>query len=117
MGVEMKVIIAGERDYPLTYLDLIKAIKASGFDITEVVSGHSGNVDLGGEAWAENHKIPVKIFRPDWIQGRKAGPIRNTKMADYANALILVWTGKGRGSADILTKCKMRNLPIFEVRT
>ena len=114
----MKVIIAGERDYPLQYRDLVIATRESKFVITEVVSGHGGNVDLGGEAWAKNHKIPVSLFSADWdLYGRNAGPMRNAEMACYADALILIWTGKGRGSADILRKCRLRNLPVYEYYT
>ena len=47
----MKVIIAGSRgveDYALVE----EAVKQSGFDITEVVSGTARGVDLLGEHWA-----------------------------------------------------------------
>ncbi len=36
-------------------------------------------------------------FAADWNKyGKKAGPVRNRKMADYAEALIAVWDGKSR---------------------
>lgn len=111
----MKIIIAGERNLPVTYEWIDRAIRASGFDVTEVVSGRGGNVDLMGEEWAERNDKPVTFFPADWGNlGRSAGPIRNSKMAEYGEGLILLWTGKGTGSTDIRKKCLRRGLPIYE---
>jgi hypothetical protein len=100
----MKIIIAGSRDAPGDIESLIiegmppEWRKA----ITEVVSGHSGNVDLTGERWASRNNIPVRLFHADWSLGRKAGPLRNAAMARYADALLLIWNGASRGSRSML---------------
>ena len=98
----MRVIIAGSRtieDYDLVK----KAIKDSGFDITEVVSGGAIGVDCLGEWWAEENDIPVKEFTAYWhIQGKPAGILRNQQMALYANALIAVWDGKSKGTKHMI---------------
>lgn len=74
------------------------AVDASGFRITEVVSGVAHGVDKLGERWAQAHKIPVKQFPAQWNKyGNAAGPIRNREMAEYADALIAVWDGQSRG--------------------
>jgi hypothetical protein len=88
----MRVIIAGSR-----YLTskarapLEKAILDSGWEITEVVSGKAKGGDRLGEEWAADHDIPVSDFPADWTNhGKAAGPIRNRKMAAYADALIAI---------------------------
>lgn len=54
--------------------------------------------------WGANEQgIPVVEFPADCKLHRKAaGPIRNEQMAQYADALILVWDGKSAGSSSML---------------
>lgn len=90
------------------------AIKASGFPITEVVSGGAPGVDSLAETWAAQNGIPVKQFPADWNRyGRKAGPIRNTEMAGYAEALIAVWDGRSKGTRNIIQLVRRRGLKVF----
>ena len=92
----MKVIIAGGRDYKLTKSDW-DALRQ--IDITEVVSGECSGVDRDGETYAHWIGVRVKMFPPDWKgQGRAAGPLRNRKMAQYADAVVLFPGGKGTDS-------------------
>lgn len=112
----MKCIIAGSRSIK-EYTLVTSAIYASGFhnEITEVVCGMAQGVDLLGKQWADAYGIPVVKFRPDWAKhGKAAGPIRNEEMAEYADALILVWRGNSKGSADMLRKAKAHGLRIYE---
>lgn len=133
----MKCIIAGTRtitDYEL----VAQAIADSGWqdEITEVVCGASEgqvefaqeafaagvpsgifkfNVDILGALLAIANGIPVKHFPPDWnTYGKPAGPIRNEQMAKYANALILIWDGKSKGSASMKRLAKQHGLRIYE---
>jgi hypothetical protein len=64
-GFKMKVIIAGDRKFTDRKV-VEKAIKASKFEITEVVSGCAPGVDTVGKEWAKDNKIPVKKFPADW---------------------------------------------------
>jgi hypothetical protein len=112
----MKTIIAGSRDITDTNT-LLLAIADSGWksEITEVVCGKARGVDTLGEQWAKSHGIPVKEFPADWeTHGKSAGPKRNRQMAEYAEALILVWDGKSRGSANMLQEAKKRGLKIHQ---
>jgi len=87
----VKTIIAGSRNI-VEYKALLDAVEASGFEITEVVSGGARGVGALGERYANEKSIPLKIFPADWESyGRKAGIMRNTEMAHYADALIAVW--------------------------
>lgn len=109
----MKTIIAGSRCF--TDLDVVKkAIKLSGFKITEVVSGTCRGVDQLGEIWAATNNIPIKRFPADWKKhGIKAGPWRNMAMAEYANALIAIWDKKSPGTRSMIKEAKEWELQIF----
>lgn len=109
----MRTIIAGSRTINNPF-ELDKAIENSGFEITEIISGGAQGVDSLGLNHARANNIPVKMFIPDWkTYGKAAGPIRNTEMAENADALILVWDGLSRGSADMLKKAQDKGLKIF----
>ena len=111
----MKVIIAGSRD--LTDYTLVeRAIQASGFSITEVVSGGCRGVDLLGEEWAKQHHVPVKRFLADWGRlGKSAGPLRNQQMAEYADALIALKLPISKGTQDMITRAKQQKLKVYVV--
>jgi len=98
----VKTIIAGSRsitDYEL----LLKAIKESEFEISEVVCGLCEGVDSLGEQWAKNNKIDRAYYPADWEKhGRAAGMIRNIEMAKYADALIAVWDGSSPGTENMV---------------
>jgi len=60
--------------------------------------------------------IKIKEFPANWEKyGRAAGPIRNKEMAEYADALILIWDGKSKGSLNMLKNAREQKLIIKEV--
>lgn len=109
----MKVIIAGSRIISNSLI-IDEAIEKADFQITEVVSGCARGVDTLGELWAIANGIPVRRFPADWTKyGKSAGFIRNQEMANYADALIAVWDGKSRGTADMINRAKKHGLEIY----
>lgn len=112
----MKVIIAGSRDIT-DYAMLEEAVHASGFEVTEVVSGGARGVDTMGERWAKEHGVPVKVFKAQWdLHGKRAGPFRNMEMGDYADALIALWDGKSRGTLHMINYSESRHLRVWVKR-
>ncbi len=109
----MKVIIAGSRD--ITDYDLVcRAVIASGFEITEVVSGECRGVDKLGERWARSHGIKIEPFAYLRKLGSRGGPVRNEQMAKYADALIAIpRAGKSDGTDDMIRRAKVWNRLIF----
>lgn len=113
----MKVIIAGSRD--IYDYDLVKeAIVASGFEITEVVSGRARGVDSLGERWAHENGVPLQTFPADWEKfGKAAGPIRNGEMAEYSEALIAVmWSEGSKGTANMVKQAEAKGLRTFVIK-
>lgn len=113
----MKTIIAGSRE--ITDFNLVEdAVKQSGFELTEVVSGTARGVDRLGEQWAEKHGVPVKRFPADWDKyGKAAGHIRNAEMADYANALVALWDGQSRGTKNMINTARKKGLTVYVMQT
>lgn len=112
----MKLIIAGSRNTADAVDEVCCAIHEFELAraVTELVSGASGNVDLAGEEWARENNIPVKRFPADWDKHRKAaGPIRNREMAEYADALLAIWDGKSKGTANMILEMHRQSKPVF----
>jgi hypothetical protein len=109
----MKTIIAGSRG--ITGGVIVEAaIRASGFTITEVVSGCAMGVDRVGEFWAMLNAVPVKHFPADWnTHGKVAGSIRNQQMADYAEALIAIPGKTSKGTWDMIRKAEAKGLKVY----
>lgn len=109
----MRTIIAGSR----TITDpavVEQAIRDSGFTITEVVSGGARGVDWLGGQWARKKRIQTRFFHAEWGRfGKRAGPIRNRTMARYAEALIAIWDGSSRGTADMIRRAQSLGLRVF----
>ena len=112
----MRVIIAGGRDYH-NYNTLLDAIVECNFNIQTVVSGGAKGVDALGERYAEGADVPLKIYRADWENnGRAAGPLRNQKMAENADALIALWDGKSRGTKNMIETATKMGLLVYVKR-
>tara|TARA_R100000781_G_scaffold52181_1_gene34280 strand:+ start:2588 stop:2953 length:366 start_codon:yes stop_codon:yes gene_type:complete len=116
----MKLIIAGSRDitdYGVVENAMQMLIMDSlieGFmPITEVVSGTARGADRLGELWATVHNIPIKRMPANWAHhGKRAGYIRNSEMAMYADALIALWDGKSRGTGHMIDLAHQYNIPV-----
>ncbi len=113
----MKTIIAGSRE--ITEIDFVRqAVKAAPWEVSEVVSGAARGVDTLGERVAEELNLPVKRFPADWNGlGRRAGPLRNIQMAEYAEALIAIWDGVSKGTAHMIKEAEKRGLRVFVFNT
>jgi hypothetical protein len=112
----MRVIVAGSRG--VTSLEVVAAAMAeSGLTVTEVVSGTARGADQLGEHWAHERGVPVARFPADWRLGRGAGMFRNERMAAYAEALVAVWDGQSRGTADMIRRARAHGLRVHVHRT
>lgn len=112
----MRLIIAGGRDYVLKVRDAKRLDMIENVD--EVVSGGDTGTDAGGEKWARVRGKKLTVFpvkREDWEKyGKIAGPMRNRKMARYADAVALFPGGSGTRS--MFEEAKIAGIMIFDFR-
>lgn len=113
-----KVIIAGGRefsDYDMlrSYADKkLERVLRQGFHIV-IVSGHARGADTLGERYAKERGYELHLFPANWdLYGYLAGPLRNTEMANYADALIAFWDGKSVGTMHMIREAKKRDLVV-----
>jgi hypothetical protein len=108
----VRTIVAGSRT--VTDYDLVAdAIASATWPITVIISGGAKGVDELGEAYAYLHKIPLEVFNANWNKyGRSAGHMRNEEMAKNADALIAIWDGESRGTANMIETAKKYKLKV-----
>jgi glycerophosphoryl diester phosphodiesterase len=135
------VIVAGSRDLSdelaLAEVEqravVARAFHAAGIDrraIDELISGgNDSSPDKWGETWASfRSDVDVVQFTPDWNdidhpdavvrEGQygkydaRAGPRRNGKMAEYADALVAFWDGESPGTKDMIDQARDAGLRV-----
>lgn len=112
-----RVIIAGTRtftDYTLLQRECNRLLseKQRTHNIV-VVSGTARGADTLGERYALERGFQLRRFPADWDKdGKKAGMLRNYRMADNADALIAFWDGTSRGTANMIDIARKKNLPV-----
>lgn len=110
----MKLIVAGSRNYIYNekHYNFLFGLKDK---ISEIVSGGCRGADRFGELFASDYNIPIKYFMAEWNRyGKSAGPVRNGKMARYADACLIL-PGGGKGSNNMLKQAKENNLIIYKI--
>lgn len=116
-----RVIIAGTRtftDYTLLQRECNRLLseKQRTHNII-VVSGTARGADTLGERYARERGFQLRRFPADWDKdGKKAGMLRNYRMADNADALIAFWDGTSRGTANMIDIARKKNLPVRVIR-
>lgn len=108
----MKLLIVGSRS--ITDFDLSLYIPA---DIDTVISGGADGIDTLAEQYADSHRISKYIIRPRYdLYGRAAPLKRNEQMVDMADAVLVIWDGKSRGTQYTVKYAKKTNKPITLVQ-
>jgi YspA, cpYpsA-related SLOG family len=115
----MRCIIAGTRTITSPEWLRVALVQSGWADkITRVLCGDAEGVDLLGWQWASSRNIAVNHYPAHWTAyGKMAGPIRNTRMAKDADALLAIWDGESPGTRDMIRKAEKRGLKVFVLRT
>jgi len=115
-------IVAGTRtfnDYILLERTILSIYKSKGLhraDV-EIISGGARGADALGEQFAKKYGLKLTVFPADWNKyDKKAGPIRNIQMAEYAQEngiLIAFWDGVSRGTKHMIDTARKYGLEVF----
>ena len=96
----MKLLIVGSRS--ITNFDLYITE-----NVDTVISGGAGGVDSLAEQYADLHHLSKYILRPRYdLYGRAAPLKRNEQMVDIADALLVIWDGRSKGTQYTLKYAK-----------
>ena len=109
----MKLMIAGARS--ITEFNL-SAYIPDGVEL--IISGGADGIDLLAEKYADKKRISKLIMRPRYDLYGKAAPLkRNEIMVDIADAVLVIWDGKSKGSAATIKYARKKNKKPIVVNT
>lgn len=121
-----KLLIVGSRTFN-DYEILCKIVDGlvPNYPNLEIVSGGSIGADSLAERYANEHSIPVKVYKADWDQfGKKAGFLRNFQMHEYISTdpnrlCVVFWDGESVGAQHNFELVKQfdTNLCVYNHRT
>lgn len=104
----MKLLIVGSRS--ITDFDLSPYVSES---VTTVISGGARGVDSLAEQYADAHRLSKYILRPRYeLYGRAAPLKRNEEMVDMADAVLVIWDKRSKGSRFTIEYAKKKNKPL-----
>ena len=112
-----RVVIAGCRDYTnyeeaKRYLDFCLSEIRKEHEIV-IVSGAASGADAIGERYAKENGFAVERYPAEWKKyGRRAGPMRNRKMAEVSDYVICFWDEKSRGTKSMIEYAQSCGKPV-----
>lgn len=108
----MKLLIVGSRS--IHDFDLSGHVPEN----TElIISGGAQGIDALAEQYADQHKISKLIVRPQYhLYGKAAPIIRNEKMVELADAVLVVWDGVSRGTMSTIRYAEKKGRVLIVVR-
>jgi hypothetical protein len=111
---EFRVIIAGSRTFnDYEYLEKKCDTLLSKKENIKIISGGASGADKLGERYSKKKGYKLSVFLADWNRfGKSAGPRRNKKMGDNADALIAFWDGQSRGTKHMIDYANSINLKV-----
>ena len=93
----MKIAIVGSRK--IVPPDLAEYVS----ECDEIVSGGAVGVDRCAAEFAKKKGLTLTEFLPEYERyGRGAPILRNKKIVDYADRVIVFWDGKSEGSLSVI---------------
>ena len=115
--MEFKLIVAGSRSFKDE--DLLARTLISLADVEyadkniSIVSGMARGADMLAYEFATKHAIQCYKFPANWSGlGKKAGFIRNTEMAKFADGLLAFWDGESNGTRHMIDAMRRLSKPV-----
>ena len=112
-----KIVVAGGRTFNdlasmTVHLNALLKTKRLTHEIV-IISGTARGADQTGEQYADNTGTTLLRFPADWDKhGKSAGYVRNKAMAAEADAVVVFWDGKSKGSKHMIDIAESSGLPL-----
>lgn len=108
----MRVLVCGGRDYSdeETLFSTLDKLHEKN-PISCIISGMASGADSLAIYWAEERRVGYEAYPAQWKKhGKSAGPIRNQHMIDEGKPDYCVAFPGGRGTADMVSRCKAQKI-------
>lgn len=113
----MRVLVCGGRNFgePRKVGRVLAEIHTE-TPIRLIVSGGATGADRFGEGWAQHNRIALAVFPANWrFDGKRAGPIRNGRMLEFARPDLVVAFPGGPGTQDMVRQARAAGIAVREI--
>ncbi len=98
----MKIAVVGSRNVSISLSELDCHLSVA----HEIVGGAKG-MGLCASQYACLHHIPFTEFLPQQgMRGKRASHVRNEKMVEYADEILVFWDGKSQEELSVICYAK-----------
>lgn len=116
------LLVAGAREFNcyLSFKSVMTAVEREIGIPTKIISGGATGVDTMAKTYALEKSIAFEEYPADWKQyGKKAGPLRNSKMIKLADVVVALPSPNSIGTYDTIRKAERakKQLFVFNVLT
>ena len=103
----MKIAVVGSRTIKDVSLE-----EYIGGEAEEIVSGGAVGVDSCAAEYAKIKGLKLTEFLPEYKDYGRAAPIvRNKKIVDHADKVLVFWNGKSKGALSVIDYAKKTGKP------
>ena len=104
----MKLLIVGSRS--IADFDLSPYVPSN---VDAIISGGAQGIDTLAEKYADSHRLSKYILRPRYdIYGKAAHIKRNEQMVDMADAVLIIWDGRSKGTLHTVKYAQKASKPL-----
>ena len=113
----MKVLVCGGRDFDnAPWLFGVLDEYHAKYKFTLLIHGGQTGADFLASLWAVEHRVPARAFEARWkTYGRRAGPIRNTKMLLEGKPDLVIAFPGGTGTANMVAQARSAKVEVLEI--
>lgn len=109
----MKVAIVGSRGLPLKLLEKVTQFVKDLEPSSVVVTGGAIGVDTAAMEGAKKAGLSMIVHYPNWFRDKRAaGFIRNQKIIQDADAVVVFWDGSSLGTKHSIKLAQESNKPL-----
>lgn len=103
----MKVAIVGSRT--ISEIELSCHLPK---ETTEIISGGAKGVDTIAALYAQEQKIRLTVFLPEYQKFGRAAPLkRNAQIVSAAEMVLVFWDGQSAGTRHVIDMCEKTKTP------
>lgn len=110
----MTVLVCGSRKFNDQNL-VNKVLNSLPVKITRLVNGASKGVDKLSSLWAKQNNIELKEYPANWSLGKKAGPLRNSKMISSEKIDLVIAFPGANGTANMILQSTKASIDVLIV--
>ena len=108
----MKLLVVGSRS--IKDFDLSPYISP---EVDTIITGGADGIDSLAEKYADLKRLSKYILRPCYkLYGRAAPLLRNEKMVDIADSVLVIWDGASKGTKHTIKYADKMKKPIRVIK-